>query len=510
MIIVALISDLINYSGIENSIIVTNQLRGGTFIYQISGFTTDDGVVFPATGRGGGYWVRQRNPGYINASWYGAVGDNSTDNISAFNNLFSSPYTVGAEVELPSTGVYRISDSIEINNSCKFYGSSMSSIKITTNDKNAIVISIPYVILENLNIEDTTGASTAIGVKFITGQFSRVVNCLFAEFHKNMTIEGGSNFNVRDSTFYDPLSVSLEVSNTNNPDQGDYTISECTFITGKYEGANSINQYSGGGLRIKNNKFNTNGAHKALKHINVDITGSTSDLLIQGNSIEHYYENAISIKKQSGSIFSQINISGNQIASYEYNTDEDVTILPSGIVRVSVTNNTFLQLNPNIAGIKIENSNDVVIANNNCTESLINCTNIQQPLHISTPISIANGGTGATSISSAQSNLQVGMVLAQTGYGNTPISYDLSALPQGVYNIEAWMTRGGSGINQLYRASYKYYHFNYTGGGDDILTIVPSNAPGNGHGRIVINGTDIEVFWQGNRGPAAIYAQKIQ
>ncbi len=448
-----------------------------------------------------------QTPGYLNASWFGAVGDNSTDNTAAFRAMFASPEAYGAGIELPP-GVYRISDSILISHPCKFYGSSMSAIFQTSANKSGLVITSYGVTLENLSVENHTEASTGTGIRFVTGQFSRVNNVMVSEFYKNMTVEGGSNFNVSNSTFENPLFASFEVSNATNPDQGDYTVYGSTFITGKYPNANSINQYSAGGLRIINNKFNTNGTYKAVKHINIDIHGSTSDLIIQGNSIEHYSENAISVKKQTGSVFSQILITGNQIASYISGAHNDIIIHPSGMVRINVTNNVFLQTNTSMAGISIENANDIVIGGNNCTDELINCTNIQRALTSIPNIAVSGGGTSATDDSNARKNLKVGMVLAEVPQGTTSLVYDLYLLPQGVYNIDAWMVRGGGSANQLYRASYKYFHFGSAG--ESIITIVPSDAPGNNNGRIAVNGTDLEVYWGGNRGPAAIYAQKIQ
>tara|TARA_R110000772_G_scaffold231639_1_gene342845 strand:+ start:1607 stop:3451 length:1845 start_codon:yes stop_codon:yes gene_type:complete len=65
------IAELQAYSGSFESVTVSDLTRGGTFIYQSTGFVHDGGVVFTATGKGSGFWVRQRESNQVNVEWFG-------------------------------------------------------------------------------------------------------------------------------------------------------------------------------------------------------------------------------------------------------------------------------------------------------------------------------------------------------------------------------------------------------------------------------------------------------
>jgi len=107
--VLADITEMEDYSGNALTVIVTDSLRGGIFNYYSSGLTTDDGIVFDATGKGSGYWKRSvTESDAANVSWFGAVGDGSTDNTTAFKN--ASRYR---KVIVPK-GTYKL-DRTELN-----------------------------------------------------------------------------------------------------------------------------------------------------------------------------------------------------------------------------------------------------------------------------------------------------------------------------------------------------------------------------------------------------------
>ncbi|MFB6456476.1 hypothetical protein ACE38W_14480 [Chitinophaga sp. Hz27] len=81
--IVADVTALCNYSGLSSAVQVNDSLRGGTFNYVSSGLSVDSGVVFPATGKGSGYWQRvyDRSNG-VNIFWYGPANNGVTDDVA--------------------------------------------------------------------------------------------------------------------------------------------------------------------------------------------------------------------------------------------------------------------------------------------------------------------------------------------------------------------------------------------------------------------------------------------
>lgn len=89
-----------NYVGtgstFTGTVIVSDPLRGGTFRWVTSGTNTvDNGLVFSASG---GQWERIWNGGPVDAQWYGAVSDDSTDSVSAINAAISASAARGGGV----------------------------------------------------------------------------------------------------------------------------------------------------------------------------------------------------------------------------------------------------------------------------------------------------------------------------------------------------------------------------------------------------------------------------
>ena len=85
------ISDLEAYDGTATTVVVNDSLRGGVFTYYASGLTTDDGVVFDATGKGGGYWRRQTTESdAVDIRWFGAAGDDSTTNTNILISIIDA------------------------------------------------------------------------------------------------------------------------------------------------------------------------------------------------------------------------------------------------------------------------------------------------------------------------------------------------------------------------------------------------------------------------------------
>jgi hypothetical protein len=108
---------------------------------------------------------------------------------------------------------------------------------------------------------------------------------------------------------------------------------------------------------------------------------------------------------------------------------------------------------------------------------------------------------------------EFGQVLASTPYAGSSISKNLAELDPGIYLINAYMMRGGSGINQTYSVLWYYMHLSGFGGGSDAISAIYNNpGPQNNDGRIALTGSGytVEITWGGARGPAGVTATKLR
>lgn len=91
--VVNTVADLSTVPSPNTFVMVKDLKRGGIFKYEATGYTTDSGIVFPATTIGSGHWVRQFT-GTVCADWFGAVGDGVTNDTSAIQFALNSGRTV--------------------------------------------------------------------------------------------------------------------------------------------------------------------------------------------------------------------------------------------------------------------------------------------------------------------------------------------------------------------------------------------------------------------------------
>jgi hypothetical protein len=91
------ILDLESVTSPHKFVIVKELKRGGLFKYESTGFTTDNGVVFEATGIGSGHWVRQYQ-GAVELDWFG-IDTTGTNDMSSLMNSVIAKYP---EVSFPA------------------------------------------------------------------------------------------------------------------------------------------------------------------------------------------------------------------------------------------------------------------------------------------------------------------------------------------------------------------------------------------------------------------------
>lgn len=120
------IDDLVAYAGKNTTIFLQDEKQHSCFVYKMSGYTTNNGTIFDATGKGSGYWVRQfsRSEG-INPCWWGAKGDGTTDDLPALNATVAYALANKLDIQFPS-GIFRVTDTWIVG--YKFIGESDMNI----------------------------------------------------------------------------------------------------------------------------------------------------------------------------------------------------------------------------------------------------------------------------------------------------------------------------------------------------------------------------------------------
>ena len=221
-----------------------------------------------------------------------------------------------------------------------------------------------------------------IGIDFVAASLWKVQNCDFLSY----TVAG------------------IQVANTNSADSGDSVVTGCTF-NNPYATGSGIWQKSSGGLKITGNKF-LGGA----RGYTMALEGSTSVLIISGNSFENMAQQDIVLSQATGgATFVNVNIVGNEFSV------GDVAIATDSNAFLTEVNISANQINMGAVG------SNPCIALNNVTDFFIGANIIK-----------GNGGAGSSAVNitnctngkigvNTYANLPTPIVVS----GSTTVTYDL-------------------------------------------------------------------------------------
>lgn len=123
---------------------------------------------------------------------------------------------------------------------------------------------------------------------------------------------------VRDCYIVDSRHVGIQIYNPGSIDTGDNLIDGCIFDTGQPAIA-AIRWYTGGGVRITNNKILSHAYAFLMQLTNDDYPeplGGTSNLIISHNSFENQSSDSIRLEQLGDKTFHNVQILGNQIISW--------------------------------------------------------------------------------------------------------------------------------------------------------------------------------------------------
>lgn len=174
---------------------------GGDFYWDSTSTETDNGgTIIKATAITTGRWKRLYS-GVVNVRWFGAKGDNSTDDIISIQNAIDSLASTGGKVYLPK-GNYLVSAAIELySNYVSIVGDGeyATDIKTTSATDNVIEIgdgatAVANCWVENMAVNSTVAKTAGAGILLQNHHFCGVKRVRQdTNLHDGILVEGGAS-----------------------------------------------------------------------------------------------------------------------------------------------------------------------------------------------------------------------------------------------------------------------------------------------------------------------------
>ena len=140
--VLSTVDSLALYTGIGKNILVTDANKGGLFYYTQDANTIDNVMVFAATGKGGGYFVRRFDKAQpLNPLWFGLSTDSTVDNAPLLNAVLAFGARYGIPVVLNDTNKYGIKTPVTIPQRCSF--TICAGVTITNYAPDSIAMFLP-------------------------------------------------------------------------------------------------------------------------------------------------------------------------------------------------------------------------------------------------------------------------------------------------------------------------------------------------------------------------------
>lgn len=259
----------------------------------------------------------------INLSTYGVVGDGITDNLSAFNAAFAAISSTGGILYMPPGNFY-VSDTLTPPANVVLQGEGCETTTITVPTNKTAILVNATVSGANVNpIEfrdfkiNTVGTKTCgdgIQIYPSTGEsyFTKISNVNIYNQMNGINIVNGVGFKIKDCYLQNNLTTGISIADNNLPDGGDNLI-ENNFIINTQSTTTpvAINQISGGGSKIHNNKIN--GGFSYAYVVSPSSGVNTNDIQFVNNSCENMISGGVSIINVNGATaWGCIQILGNQ------------------------------------------------------------------------------------------------------------------------------------------------------------------------------------------------------
>ncbi len=210
-------------------------------------------------------------------------------------------------------GNHQIFAEIYIGTGATIEGEGPAYTTVTANDLTQNVFhiqSLERVDIRGIQITSGLPKTGGAGVLIdgVLNRYSTITGCYIVNQHIGVQSETGHGFTIENNYIVNTVLHGISVRNHLSPDTGDSAIINNIFDT-IGEGA-AIFQASSGGLRILGNKILH---HSYGVDLLLDDGVHTSNLIIQGNSIEGFTDTGVRLRKAGDGTFSHVLIIGNQI-----------------------------------------------------------------------------------------------------------------------------------------------------------------------------------------------------
>lgn len=260
---------------------------------------------------GGGSFSLMGSLNWINVKDYGAVGDNSHDDTTAFDAAIAQFNANGRGVlYCPAPPVaYAITAGLTPitasgivlgDGSSSEVGGTGSLINLDSTTATVFTPQGGYTKFEGLAIKNVASGTVTAGAAIVAGSAAPAQRTIYEDlyinnFYDSIDSQAGAYWTMRDCVIRNSWRYGVRVRNVTVPDQGDWLIDHCSVLNdGGHSTDAAFRLESSGAARIQN--CEVLGA-LGYNHYGIDIaaTGATSILLVQGNSFESYGNDAVRV-----------------------------------------------------------------------------------------------------------------------------------------------------------------------------------------------------------------------
>lgn len=253
---------------------------GGYFVWRTNselppGYETSEAGIWFTGGVTGGLWERQFSGREINVRWFGAKGDNATDDTLAFNNCFLFASKFGYGVFVPK-GNYLL-DSVSLLSNIAVNGEGDLSILQLKQDATNFIFFI-----------DQSGSSNITNVRISNLHFYYPI-ASFSEHKHFLSLSGISHF-VIEQCFFEQFrgdAIYIGSGNSTSCHNDNIIICNCRFDGVGQTNRNAITIIDGTQVLIKNNNFKNTTESTMPGAIDIEPNGTGNeilkDIIVQGN-----------------------------------------------------------------------------------------------------------------------------------------------------------------------------------------------------------------------------------